>query len=241
MSTPQSQEGEQSTSQREEQSIETSTDQSHPSHDSVVDSERFVPALSWDEPFDVLDYFPVQPSYAIQHSIPYLCVAISAWSIVLLRTSIPGLAPYGFYLRGCAAILSMGAAFSLLYHELYRLSMVYRIEEFRILTARGAFFRVINSSPLSPYYNWDMRQAFLDRLFGVWRIQLFGDFVRDDSIHCIPSLTRDDAMTLFSMLTRETDRQMSVAGGALEFEKHLELMLSPASENHAHDEHELNE
>lgn len=191
---------------------------------------RPIKPTSWGVRFDFLEYFPVQPTYAIQQTLAHGLTTLLAWFAALNKLEIPKMGLDNRMIFWLAGSLTFSYIYSLIYREAFRRRMTYFMEDYRIFSGRGVFCRTINSGQFTPMWDFTIGQTPMDWLFDVWHLRLYADFAQKNVTHTVPSLTREDAFAFLAFMQREADRQIDIADGAATRIKEMELRALEAEE-----------
>lgn len=191
-----------------------------------IPSAHELPELDWKKSIDLREHVYISRVFVIQRTLPWIIATAVLWIAVYAES----VSIYAAELQSYLPYLALGATVSCVglyfYWDLYRSLIEYRIERFRLFVGRGVFFRTMVTAPVSPYWDFCFHQTALDWLFGVYRVQLWGDFIVDHTILEFPALSREDAYRLIRWFSYQTDRQFSLAEAVLKMEE--ELSSEPA-------------
>lgn len=184
------------------------------------------PWFNWEESFDALAQFKIQPSFAFQKGVPLIMIAILLWfsERFYLRHPIGTFHPVAaLALRYAAITATASAVLAIGYYECFRRTRRLEIWEFRAYSVCGVFLKKMSSaSIMEDGFAWLVRQTLLDYLFDVWRVEIYTDFSMDDSMYLIPSLSMKDAFDFLDMLVRETERTIGISDKVLAVERDLQ-------------------
>jgi hypothetical protein len=165
------------------------------------------------------DHYTIRPAFELQKSLPFFFVTVFFWGLVVNDIE---LLQYGItrqYLHITALIASGILGVVYLYWSLYRQTILFRIDNLRIISSRGLLLQNVVSCPFSAFWNWDLIQTPLDWLFNVYRIQIYGDYVPYHSLLLLPALSREEALDFYNLLRIDTDRGILIADGARKIER----------------------
>jgi hypothetical protein len=178
--------------------------------------KRPIVPLRWGEKVDVLEYFPVQPIFAIQKTFLVGIFVVVSW-VFAIKGPVNFSVWYTQRIALAVASITTGVyCLLLLYWELYRRRMTCFIEDFRIFTARGVFARTVSTGYVNPYWDCKIDQRFLDWLFNVWYFKNYADFAKGKHLYSIPALSRKDAWDCLAFFNREADRHLGLQESAIQ-------------------------
>jgi membrane protein YdbS with pleckstrin-like domain len=195
-----------------------------------IPSAHDLPELNWKKPINLREYVHISHIFVIQKILPWIIATAVLWVAVYAEL----VSIYAAELQNYLPYLAFGATASCVglyfYWNLYRSLIEYRIERFRLFVGRGVLFRTIATAPVSPFWDFCFYQTGMDWLFGVYRVQLWGDFIVDQSILELPALSREDAYRLIRWFSYQTDRQFSLVEAVLKMEQELGEDSHPESD-----------
>jgi hypothetical protein len=174
-----------------------------------------IPAVENNNTVDLIKYFPIRSYFTWQKIFLLLSLTIISWINTLFIT------PNAVSLK-LSFFITFATIISFIYWEVYRLSIVLKIEQLRLIACRGVPPRVIISAPFTPYWDFQICQNALESLFGLYRFKLSGDFIQNPTLMELPGLSLDNATLLLRYLSEQTDKFLSVSAGALQEEKNLQ-------------------
>jgi len=177
--------------------------------------KRPIVPLKWGDKIDVLEYFPVQPIFAIQKTFLVGIFVVLTW-VSAIKGPVNFSVWYTQSIAVVIATITTGAyLLLLLYWELYRRRMCYIMEDFRIFVAKGVFARTVSTGYLNPWWDCKIDQRLLDWLFNVWYFKNYADFATGNE-YTIPALSRKDAWDCLAFFNREADRHVGLKDDAVQ-------------------------
>jgi hypothetical protein len=173
-----------------------------------------IPPIENNNSVDLIKYFPVRRYFTWQKVFLLLVLTVISWLNAIFIT--PNIMAIKLSL-----IITLATIISFIYWEIYRLSIVLKIEQLRLIACRGVPPRVLISAPFTPYWDFQICQNQIESLFGLYRFKLSGDFIQNPTLMELPGLSLDKATLLLRYLSEQTDKFLSVSAGALQEEEKL--------------------
>jgi hypothetical protein len=184
--------------------------------------------LKWYTHHDLRERYNISFRFVLMKCLKWLGLAVVAWFTYLYVYGLAGIiAPESFtqHLFLITARLTLAIfLFALLYWELFRRTLEMRIVGFRFILTHGVLWKIRASIAIIPVMQITVKQTGLDLLFDVYRIAMWvpGSSDHDDML-VIPGLNRTDAYDFHNFMTIELNRQVFLAGSALEAEDQMRL------------------
>jgi membrane protein YdbS with pleckstrin-like domain len=188
--------------------------------------------LSWYKSTDLKKEYPISPLFVVKKAGGILAIAalfIVAYGIMYgaegFVTSDGPLQETLFLLLRCMTGVALCFA---LYWEIYRRTLEYRFDGFRMTVGQGVFLRVQGSASLLPVTQVYVHQEPMDVALGLYNVELVTPLTPNQGLTTIPGLSKRSAHKLERKLTDELNRQIFIAPEARELEERARMEANQA-------------
>lgn len=194
-----------------------------PSSDIVHYSEDgtyYIPYPRWNYPIDYAKFLKTEKISYFENSFGWILYTV--FSLAIIRAIyVFGYKP-SLLIFLAPAYTAFMAYFKFLMKSAGKKRRIFVIKDYRIFARQGVFLRRIHCSTLTSFWGFEMGQNWVEWMFGLWHVTLYGDFVEMLSLQQFRYLKYYRAKTFFDMLCYETDRELAPKPDALKVEEELE-------------------
>ena len=164
--------------------------------------------------YDLTKKFPTSKMYTLRVSLGWILASIISaffyfFAVHILAIFEPGsiMANINLFLVLTIAVCAIA---KLIYSEIYRRFLKYRIEDFRLIVSRGIFFKKVGSIPFSLFAEVYVKQNLIDWIIGVYEFHLMLALDPTREFTRIEGLSKNSAFGLKKFITEFVSRQVYV-------------------------------
>lgn len=162
--------------------------------------------------------FPIEISYSLKKSLPYLIACIALWVFYLTAYDFVGGVGEETFMQSFLFLVTrlsiVAFALRLIYAELYRRSFTMTLEGYRLLITRGIVIKTQGSLPLLPVTEIYVRQDPLDVIFGHYQVHVLAAIDPTHEFGMIEGLSFEHATELQRLLSQKLHEQVAPAFAA---------------------------
>jgi hypothetical protein len=163
---------------------------------------------------DLLRLFPMSWRYAIRVNIFWLLSFFSVAGLFYWLVEVNQIVSSAWALRDAKvllfAIFGSVVLLRIIYFELYRRTLVFRIEGFRFFISRGVIFKRVGSLPIVPFAEIYVQQDLGDKLCGVYHLHLLTALDPTKKFVSFEGLARKTAYDLKLFISEFLNRQIYI-------------------------------